>query len=59
MTEGLFGEDGAPDWLTTGIPLARTGNDGELDAAVVYLLSDASAYVTGHTLVVDGGLTAA
>ena len=33
----------------------RTGETGELDGALVYLLSDASSFVTGHTLVVDGG----
>jgi gluconate 5-dehydrogenase len=37
--------------------LKRWGQAEELDGAVVYLASDASAYCTGHVLVVDGGMT--
>jgi NAD(P)-dependent dehydrogenase (short-subunit alcohol dehydrogenase family) len=40
------------------IPLRRFGNDHDLKGAAVYLSSDASDYVTGHVLVVDGGQTA-
>lgn len=59
MTAGLFAEGGAgPEWLMKVVPLGRSGEAGELDSAVVFLLSEASSYLTGHTIVVDGGMTA-
>lgn len=43
--------------MLTRIPLGRLGDPGDLAGAIAYLCTDISAYVTGQTLVVDGGLT--
>jgi len=42
----------------TRTPLGRMGTEGDIVGAIVYLLSDASAYVTGQNIVVDGGYSA-
>jgi gluconate 5-dehydrogenase len=46
------------DTLKQHIPLGRFGGPEDLKGAVVFLASPAAAYVTGHTLVVDGGESA-
>jgi NAD(P)-dependent dehydrogenase (short-subunit alcohol dehydrogenase family) len=46
------------DSLLKKIPAGRFGGDHDLKGAAVFLASEASAYVTGHVLVVDGGQTA-
>jgi NAD(P)-dependent dehydrogenase (short-subunit alcohol dehydrogenase family) len=57
MTEELFVNDRTSDWANRNTMLRRTGDPGELDGALLFLASDASSYVTGQTLVVDGGWT--
>ena len=40
------------------VPMGRQGTPDEIAAAVTFLASDDATYITGHALVVDGGLTA-
>jgi NAD(P)-dependent dehydrogenase (short-subunit alcohol dehydrogenase family) len=46
------------DGFLKKIPLGRFGNDQDLKGGAVFLASDASNFVTGHVLVIDGGQTA-
>ena len=50
------GTDSAEEQLA--IPLRRRGTPDDIAGAVLYLLSDVASFVTGHTLVVDGGSSA-
>lgn len=45
------------EYLCDRIPLKRPGSPEDLDGAIVFLASDASAYITGQTLLVDGGIS--
>jgi gluconate 5-dehydrogenase len=45
------------DYLTDRIPMRRPGQPNDLDGAVVFLASESSVYVTGQTLLVDGGIS--
>jgi NAD(P)-dependent dehydrogenase (short-subunit alcohol dehydrogenase family) len=45
------------DYLIDRVPLKRPGEPHDLDGAVVFLASESSRYITGQTLLVDGGIT--
>jgi NAD(P)-dependent dehydrogenase (short-subunit alcohol dehydrogenase family) len=49
--------DGYLDRMTPRMVLGRVGNPDELAASAIWLASDASGYVTGQTVAVDGGIT--
>jgi 3-oxoacyl-[acyl-carrier protein] reductase len=54
MTDGLTGEQ--RERILARVPLGRLAKPEEIAAAVVYLASEEAAYITGHTLHVNGGL---
>lgn len=53
MARALWEEHG--DAIAARLPLRRLGEPGDVAGAVVFLASDLPAWVTGATLVVDGG----
>ena len=54
---GRWATAGRPSRGTTNVPLGRQGTGWEVGNAVVFLLSDEAAYITGQALAVDGGLS--
>jgi NAD(P)-dependent dehydrogenase (short-subunit alcohol dehydrogenase family) len=58
MTADMWSDASSTAFVTRNAPMARAGDEHELDGALLYLAGDASSYVTGQILVVDGGWSA-
>ncbi len=58
ITDGLYDDERSRAWLRRNTPLAAEGSVDDFAGAVLWLVSDAGRYVTGQTIVIDGGWTA-
>ncbi len=58
LTHELIEGDAGQKYLMQRTPMGRVGREGELDGALLFLASSASTYVTGQSLIVDGGWSA-
>jgi NAD(P)-dependent dehydrogenase (short-subunit alcohol dehydrogenase family) len=57
FSEALYANPEISKTMMSTTPMARLGKPEEIVGAIIYLASDASSYVTGHVLVIDGGFT--
>ena len=57
LTTQVLDTDMFQEFAKTHVPMQRYGNEGELNAAAIFLASDEASYVTGVILPVDGGYT--
>jgi len=59
LNQALVSNPDFQSWLMSRVPAKRWGNPDELVGAAIFLASDASTYVNGQTIYVDGGMLAA
>jgi gluconate 5-dehydrogenase len=57
LNQALIGNAEFSSWLEKRTPAGRWGNVSELAGAAIFLASDASSFINGHILYVDGGIT--
>lgn len=57
LTAALVADEKFSSWIATRTPAGRWGDTAELVGTLVYLASDASTFVNGQTIFVDGGMT--
>ena len=58
LNKALVEDEKFSAWLSTRTPAGRWGDVSELAGAAIFLASDASSFINGHILYVDGGITA-
>jgi len=58
LSKNMWAQEKMANWARINTPLGKLGDVKELVGAAIYLASSASAFVTGQTLRVDGGVTA-
>jgi NAD(P)-dependent dehydrogenase (short-subunit alcohol dehydrogenase family) len=58
MTQPMEGNEGSQRFIAQNSPIPRMGHDHELDGALLLLASRAGTFITGQSLIVDGGWTA-
>jgi NAD(P)-dependent dehydrogenase (short-subunit alcohol dehydrogenase family) len=57
-TRWMFEQSGMDEWVRSRTPMRRAGESPDLVGPLVFLASDASSYVTGAVIPVDGGWSA-
>ena len=57
QNKALYENKNWVDYLSDRIPVKRPGQPSDLDSAVVFLAAESSRYVTGQTLLIDGGIS--
>ncbi len=58
MTAGMESDEGAQRLIQQNSPMPRMGEEHELDGAILFMASDASSFMTGQCIIIDGGWTA-
>lgn len=58
MTAGMESDEGSQRFITSNSPIPRMGREHELDGALLLLAGPAGTFITGQSLIVDGGWTA-
>lgn len=59
LTEESIDTDDFKQYMSFSVPMARAGNEGELNVGAIFLASDEASYVTGINLPIDGGWSSA
>ncbi|HOJ31298.1 MAG TPA: SDR family oxidoreductase [bacterium] len=58
LTEPLYNDSKFSDWVVKRTPLGRWGIPDDIGPAVIFLCSDEASFITGQTIIIDGGFLA-